>query len=345
MNTEWHDFLRTQAAEVMPDRLDVHFESTPDPVDGFSLCDLSYQGLISLSGADAASFLQSQISNDINDITPSHSGLGSYCVPKGRMLAIYRAFYIDEAVVLQLPIQRVAPVIQRMSMFVLRSDCTIADLSDDWVRMGLIGSGATAWLTAEHGLDGLAVDGVTRTSFGVVIRHPGIEPRYELFVNPGIAQDLWQQLQGAATLVSSDQWALQDIYAGIPSVYPETSESFVPQMTNLDLLGGISFTKGCYPGQEIVARTAYLGKLKRRMFRTHVDTDTRPDPGTPVYSSTSDQTQGSCVDARPEAGGYAVLAVLRLDAAGAGDLHLGDGNGPELSLIPLPYSFPHESDQ
>jgi hypothetical protein len=128
-------------------------------------------------------------------------------------------------------------------------------------------------------------------------------------------------------------------------IYALTSEAFVPQMINLQLIDGVSFKKGCYPGQEIVARMQYLGKLKRRMYRTMIDTDSAPQPGADIYCS-SDPTQsaGKVVSAaaHPD-GGYAALAVLHIGSAeGAADLHLGTPEGPRVTLEHLPYPFPTE---
>jgi folate-binding protein YgfZ len=140
--------------------------------------------------------------------------------------------------------------------------------------------------------------------------------------------------------VDAEAWRLLDILAGLPAVYPETVEAFVPQMLNLQHLGGISFKKGCYTGQEIVARTQYLGKLKRRMVLARVDSPTPPCPGDPLFSPHvgPSQSAGQLADAahHPE-GGYAVLAVALIELAEQQALHLGDASGPILHLKPLPY--------
>jgi folate-binding protein YgfZ len=138
-----------------------------------------------------------------------------------------------------------------------------------------------------------------------------------------------------------------DIRAGIPNVFEDTVEAFVPQMANLQLVGGVSFTKGCYTGQEVVARMQYLGKLKRRMYHARVDAGQPPTPGTEVFSPSSDSGQGAgrIVDAAASPdGGYEVLAVLQISSADANDLQLGDIDGPALQLMELPYAFEQSED-
>lgn len=136
-------------------------------------------------------------------------------------------------------------------------------------------------------------------------------------------------------------WAWLDIMAGIPTVYPQTSERFLPQAANLDLLGGINFRKGCYTGQEIIARLRYLGKLKQRMYRAHADTERVPEPGANLYgASAGAQAVGTVVDAQPSPqGGCDLLAVAYIDSVQGEALRLSEPVGPELALQPLPYAL------
>jgi folate-binding protein YgfZ len=155
-------------------------------------------------------------------------------------------------------------------------------------------------------------------------------------------QALWKALDSNVTFTGAEPWRLLDILAGIPTIYPETVEAFVPQMINLDVLDGISFQKGCYTGQEVVARTHYLGKLKRRMVLARVDGDDPPRPGDALFSPQADASQsaGRLVDvAKHPDGGYAVLAVALIERTEQGVLQLGDASGPVLKLERLPYPF------
>jgi folate-binding protein YgfZ len=137
-------------------------------------------------------------------------------------------------------------------------------------------------------------------------------------------------------------WSWLDIMAGLPTVLPETSEAFVPQMANLEILGGVNFKKGCYPGQEIVARMQYLGRLKQRMFRAHVDSPQRPMPGLDVHCPEfGEQSAGAVVDAQPSPrGGYDLLAVIQISCARSEELRLGDRQGPRLKIETQPCAIP-----
>jgi hypothetical protein len=155
-------------------------------------------------------------------------------------------------------------------------------------------------------------------------------------------QALWKALAGNVTFTGAEPWRLLDILAGIPTIYLETVEAFVPQMINLHLLEGISFQKGCYTGQEVVARMHYLGKLKRRMVLARVDSEDRPRLGDALFSPQADanQSAGRLVDvAEHPDGGYAVLAVALIECAEQGVLQLSDASGPVLKLESLPYLF------
>jgi hypothetical protein len=150
-----------------------------------------------------------------------------------------------------------------------------------------------------------------------------------------------------ARQTGAEFWSLMDIRAGVPNIFEDTVEAFVPQMANLQLIGGVSFTKGCYTGQEVVARMQYLGKLKRRMYRAHVDSTQAPARGAEVFSPSSESGQGAGrivdVAASPD-GGYEVLAVIQISSAGADDLRLVDAEGPALRLLDLPYQFETTED-
>lgn len=303
-----------------------------------AITDLSHFGLIRVSGADLRSFLQGQLTNDMNLVTPEHAELSSYCSPKGRMLGTFWVFQRGGDLYLQLPTERLEAILKRLRMFVLRAQVRLEDASDELARFGIAGDCAEAILPFVP--DG-ANDCVTRDEV-TLIRLPGDRPRFELIGPPQVLGGLWSQMAGKAHQVGAEFWSLLDIRAGIPNVFEDTVEAFVPQMANLQLVGGVSFTKGCYTGQEVVARMQYLGKLKRRMYRVHID-DECPAPGTEVFSPSSESGQGAgrIVDAAPAPeGGFEALAVVQISSAEADDLRLRDAQGPALRLLDLPYAFP-----
>ena len=310
---------------------------------GCSVTDLSHFGLIRASGPDLRTFLQGQLTNDIKQVTPQVAQLSSYCSPKGRMLGSFRIFQRGEALYLQLPADRLEAILRRLRMFVLRSQVTLEDAGDELARLGLAGDCATDLLpfvpAEEKGC-------MTRDEL-TVIRLPGDRPRFEVLGPPAKLAGLWTNAAGRAEPTGPDFWGLMDIRAGIPNVREDTVEAFVPQMANLQIIGGVSFTKGCYTGQEVVARMQYLGKLKRRMYRARSDGPELPMPGTEVYSASSESGQGAgrIVDAVPAPeGGFEALVVLQISVADAGDIRLHDSDGPVLELLDLPYAFPTIED-
>lgn len=222
-------------------------------------------GRIRVGGADAESFLQGQLTQDLRSVQDRPLWAG-YCSAKGRLLAVMTLIRSENGIDLELHHSLIQATLKRLKMFVLRSKVTLDEL-------------------------------------------------------PSLAA------------LDEVAWKRQNIAAGMPVIYPETSDHFVPQMVNLDQLGGISFSKGCYTGQEIVARLHYLGNLKRRMFLVH-GTGSPPAPGTAIYHGADTQAVGEVVDSVGDAGGCLISAVLQLGASQSSELHLGDG-----STLPAAVSY------
>jgi folate-binding protein YgfZ len=261
------------------------------------------------------------------------------------MLANFRLFRQGDSHYLRMPRAMVEPVLKRLRMFVLRSRVTLEDADDALVRFGLSGPRAEQELHSALGNAPTALDDVIHQGDITAIRVPGPHPRFELYGELEPMRQLWDKLNVRCAPVGAGRWALLDILAGIPNIMPATSEAFVPQMANMQLIGGVSFKKGCYPGQEVVARMHYLGKLKRRMYRVSIDTDQPPAPGTEILGATGgeaeeDQAAGLIVDAQLHPDGKVMaLAVLQIAAAEAGGLRLSGEKNPAVTLEALPYSF------
>lgn len=326
----WHDIVtpKTPLPQTFPD---------------CAITELSHFGLIRATGSDVRTFLQGQLTNDINQVTPALAQLSSYCSPKGRMLGSFWVMQRGDDLYLQLPADRLPAILQRLRMFVLRAQVTLEDASGELARFGITGSCAADLLPFAPGADKATA---TRDDI-TVIRLPGERPRFEIIGPVSALAPLWSKLSETATQTGPDFWSLMDIRAGVPNVFEDTVEAFVPQMANLQLIGGVSFTKGCYTGQEVVARMQYLGKLKRRMYLAHIADTQRPAPGAEVFSPSSESGQGAgrIVDAAPSPdGGFDVLAVLQISSAEAGDVRLHDAAGPVLELRPMPYDLPPLGD-
>ncbi len=349
MNTDWQNLLLEQGAELEDDLV----TSFGDPAaerqataSGHVIADLSHYGLIEATGEEARDFLQNQFSNDMRLVGVSQSQISAYCNPKGRMLAAFRIFQQGETFYLRLPRSILEPTLKRLRMFVLRTKVTLDDASDKLARFGFAGPDADKHLSKILDNVPAEANAVAENPGLSVIRLPDTMPRFEIHGEPNAMISLWKQLAEQATPVGADCWSWLDIQAGIPEVLPETIEAFVPQMVNLGALDGISYKKGCYPGQEVVARMHYLGKLKRRMYRANVSTNTVPSPGDNLYSPTeTDQSVGKVVEAQPNPnGGIDLLAVIQIATADSGNIHLGvTEDTPRLDFQDLPYTVTNEA--
>ena len=309
---------------------------------GDALVDLSGLALIRATGADAQAFLQGQLSNDIRAVDAGRSQLSSYSTPKGRMLAILRIFRRGDDYLLQLPGELAESVLKRLRMFVLRSKVVLEDTNGELARFGLSGAGVTVLATNLFGQLPTATDGCMTRDDVTILALPGPVTRLEVIAPIDKAIALWDQLATNLRPTGMAAWRWLDIEAGIPNVFQQTVEEFVPQMANLELLGGVNFKKGCYPGQEIVARMQYLGQLKQRMYRAVVDTSDCPRPGEPLFTKEhGEQAAGKVVDSQPAPnGGCDLLAVIRLSEADSTAVHLGSLTGPTLGFKSLPYAVP-----
>ncbi|HJX18803.1 MAG TPA: hypothetical protein VJ437_11490 [Acidiferrobacterales bacterium] len=343
MSTAWRAFL-THAGAVFGDGHILHYGSPEAERRGAAnsdiLADLSHLAVLRAEGADAQSFLQGQLSNDIHLVSEARAQLSAYCNPKGRMFAIFLIFQRpDGAYYLQLPAALAEPTLKRLRMFILRAKVKLEFVDAEFGRIGLSGPNAEALLKNALGNAPATVyDSITSDDVTIVRLH-GPHARFVLHAPLSRLTPLWQTLSAKAMPVGAGPWSWLDIMAGIPVILPGTVEEFVPQMANLELVGGVSFTKGCYPGQEIVARMHYLGRLKQRMLRAHVDATLPPQPGTPVFApDLPGQSTGSVLDAQPSPqGGCDLLAVVHLSSKETGELRLANSSGLRLMLKDMPY--------
>lgn len=307
---------------------------------GAIVCNLDHLGLIEFVGDDAQTFLQGQLTNDTKLITETSSQIAGYCTAKGRLLATLLLWKSPEGFCGQLHEGISAAIQKRLSMFVLRSKVKVSDASTRYGRIGVTGKGAELALAQvcsplpQQPMETLKSEGLT------VIRLHGRIPRFELVGLADVIAKIRTKL--ASTLVQADAktWEWLEIQSGIAQVGPNTQEEFVPQMLNLDLLNGINFKKGCYTGQEIVARTHYLGKVKRRTHLAHVNADALIHAGEKIFGKDSAEPVGMVVNAAtaPD-GGVDLLAEIRLESLEAGEVRVGTTDGPTLRLLELPYGF------
>ncbi|WP_439671624.1 Folate-binding protein YgfZ [Cupriavidus necator] len=299
-------------------------------------------GLVRVAGDDAGSFLHTQLTNAVEDLKAGAARLAGYCSPKGRLLATFLMWRDVEGIVLQLSADIQAPVQKRLSMFVLRAKAKLSDITPTHAILGLAGAGAAKALAAaglpvpEVAFAVAEADGIT------VIRLPdgAGQPRWQLVLPAERAEAVRAALAASLQDATPALWDWLEVQSGLPRIVATTQEQFVPQMINFELVGGVNFRKGCYPGQEIVARSQYRGTLKRRMWLVQGEGEV-PAPAAEIYRPEDPgQPCGMIVNAAPAPqGGWAGLAELKIDAA-ASALRLGSAEGAAVATATLPYEVP-----
>jgi hypothetical protein len=307
--------------------------ATPSPSGALRLADW---GLIRARGPDAASFLHGQLTQDVTALGSTEARLAGYCSAKGRLLASFVLWRGDgDTIDLACSADLLAPTLKRLSMYVLRAKCKLSDGSSELALYGLAGAQATAWL----GEGAPARPWATAPAGpGRAVRLPDAagQARY-LLALPADAP------APALPALAADDWRWLEIQSGVVRITAATVEQFVPQMVNLELVGGVNFQKGCYPGQEIVARSQYRGTLKRRAMP--FDSDAPLAAGQEVFHSADPGQPAGLVAlaaARPGGGGSA-LVEIKLAALDGGSLHLGAADGPLLLRGALPYAIPADA--
>jgi len=296
------------------------------PLNGVSA--LPHLGVIRVEGEEAAKFLQGQLTQDFVLLGPSQARLAAFCTAKGRMQASFVGFQrAPNEILLVCSRDILAPTLKRLSMFVLRARAKLIDATDQFALFGLAGDALEAlpaelkepWAKADVG------------AAQAVALYPADGQRRVLWVVP-----VDQPAPAGATL-ATPLWLWGEVRSGIATITAPIVEAFVPQMLNYESVGGVNFKKGCYPGQEVVARSQFRGTLKRRAFLAHCDTELAA--GQEVFhESDPEQACGTVAQAAPApSGGWDAIVSMQLSAAAQGRLTLGGSAGPELRLLPLPY--------
>ncbi len=312
----------------------IHTEEYPPAGPAEGVCRLADWGLIRAQGADAASFLHNQLTQDVQHLASGTSRLAGYCSVKGRLLAtlvLWRR--ADDELLLACSADLLPATLKRLSNFVLRAKSKLSDATADLPLWGAAGTAAQQRLDPDHGL---AVWGQRRADDIDIVRLPDA-----LVDGNPVPRYLVAALQSPALpAMAESQWRWLEVHSGVVRVQAATQEKFVPQMVNLELVDGVNFQKGCYPGQEVVARSQYRGTLKRRAYVLHAPVALLP--GQEVFSSADpEQPAGLVAMAGTSAQGHhAALVELKMAALAAGSLHAGAADGPVLTAGTLPYALP-----
>lgn len=296
---------------------------------------LAHEGLLAVEGADAAKFLQGQLTCNLDYLDAAHSSLGSRCTPKGRMVSSFRILPFGEGYLLALAAELVATQLADLQKYAVFSKVRLRDASAEWQRFGLQAADEQLPLPADL-IPGPEAGDTRRAGDRLSIRISA--QRVELWVPAGQPVDL-----GDLPQAPLEAWLLGQVRAGLGQVFGATRELFIPQMINLQAVGGVSFRKGCYAGQEIVARMQYLGRLKRRMYRLATDA-TVPAPGTELFSPVHASSVGEVVLAAPAGDRCELLAVVQEDAIEDGRLFLGSADGAPLERLELPYTLDRDRE-
>jgi len=296
-------------------------------------------GAVAASGADAAQFLNSQLTVDVTAIDAQRWQLGAYCSVKGRVMALFEMVRSEDGFLLLLPAERAGPLRTALARYVLRSKVRLQDAAGQWAVFGLTGAGIEAALQAA-GLQCPEAPWTCRVLEGGarlarVPASPRSGSRLMLLVPAGAAPS-WRQKLAAIAQVDPSVWWWSKIDAGLPDVFSATQERFVPQMLNLDVLGGVHFSKGCYPGQEVVARSQYLGKLRRRMARGHAEKASAADDLFGADSAGGPVGTVVMAASSPD-GGVDLLLECPSELARGASLRIGEARSAPVSLGEVPY--------
>jgi folate-binding protein YgfZ len=311
-------------------------------IGGMSTAALLHIGLLRFTGPDANAFLQGQVSNDTRRLENGEPLLAAYSTAQGRVIALLHLLPHSSGIIALLPREIVVPTLEQLRKFVLRAKVRIEDLSEQYAVLGRRDAAAARAAgvplpTASNPyveLDGIGVGRVIGDPNRQWVIGPGSALAERGLAGNGLGNDAVDAAVDGRE--AERHWRLSDIRAGLPQVYAATRGLFVAQMLNLDLIDGISFTKGCYTGQEIIARTQHLGRIKRRMFRL------RLPPGAWEIGQVlriPDGRTGRLTELAPDGEQFEALAVLNVDS-GSADTETTPGDAVAAIELPLPYSPP-----
>jgi len=329
---DWTTFLHTEASKL------AYSGDT-------QLADLVSWGLLIVKGPDTLKFLQGQLSCDVQALQNNASSLGAHCTHQGRAISCFRAFMLGpDAVALSMPSAIMANASAALAKYIVFSKAEIEETNTSFCGIGLAGANAATLIETHLASLPSSIDEVSHSEQGYVIKVA--EQRFECWLKPEAAMDFWRKAADQCQRASQNDWQLMNIQAGIPELQAETVDTFIPQMLNLQALGGVSFHKGCYTGQEVVARMEYRGKLKRPMYRIGFDLakeETLPRPGQALFALDKKQSVGNIVIAASAEGNKGeALAVITSSSVEAGEVFLNEEKSKKLAILNLPYAIKND---
>jgi folate-binding protein YgfZ len=328
----WKAFVAARGGSMNGDAVEgfgVAVDELAAARDSAALVPLAHLGILTVAGQDAAAFLQNQVTSDVGRVSPNAAQLSGYCTPKGRLVATFLLLLQNDAYRLVLPRAMAAPLEARLRRYVLRSKVSISDTTRDFALLGVCGPGAYAAVSQVFPSAPRQPLEAAQYPQATVAALPG--DCFLLLADSSQVDYLWSGLSALARPAGAAAWNWRQVRAGVAGIFPSTQEAFLPQMLGLESYGAVSFQKGCYPGQEIVARTHYLGDLKRRLVRLFAGNAAQP--GDSVLGD-GDQVVGTVAMAGPSPdGGWEMLAVVQRDVLPDGKLRLADGTPLHPALV------------
>lgn len=350
MNSEWQAFLTEQGAQFEPDQKIKTFGNADIErflvKNGPVICNLSFQGLIKVSGEDAFDFLQGQFSNELKDISDSTAQLAAYCEPQGKVLALFTIFKQDDSFYLNFDGSLKEAILKRLTLFKMRSKVTLEDVSETLVHIGYAGEFADLDIQRLLSTKIKDIYEVTKledkdASDVIAVKVPGPYHRFSLFGPADQMQFVWQELRNNSEPTNNFDWNLLNIVSGQPEINAETSDQFIAQFLNLDKLNAINFQKGCFPGQEVIARMHYRGKVTKRMLRLHISERLALNPGDELKLNHADKnyTFNLVLAAEDIYEGMVALAVTTVKPLEKVQGSFTTETGAEVIIEPMPYDL------
>jgi tRNA-modifying protein YgfZ len=353
--SQWCQYLTTQQAQFCPNDSNIitsFADSNPqESKQTASITPLLYQGLLSISGPDSAKFLQGQLSCDVHSASPQHSLLGAACSPQGRMFSSFRLLQknsdTEAEFILRMRNDLVTTTHETLHKYSVFFKTQLKNASDEWLGLGIWGEQCEQLISETFGLDEIPqqVGEVSTNETAIVIRLAGETPRFECWCKAEKTTALWTELITQASPTATDRWILEDIQQGIGELCHATQDTFNPHMLNFQAIDAISFDKGCYTGQEIIARTHYRGKSKRHMQRFSLCGGEPLAPGTELYDADSNKTIATVVSSavvnqqeRQQEQQALLVSNVGLDTSSPLTLQ-ADEQRYTATLLPLPYTL------
>jgi folate-binding protein YgfZ len=304
-----------------------------------TISNLSFLAIIEISGADAESFLNAQFTSNIKNLTEQQLQFSAWCNPKGQVKTTFYIFRHTDNFYILLPEELKISFLKQLSMYILRADVQLADQSDSLTRLGVCVEKSDLEKSDSEKSDVGQADILNQIPDNIAVlplasteTEQG-QPRYIIVTDIQQAESIQDTLTEQLTESDSSVWKGLDIQTGIPWLTQETTEKFLPQMLNLDLMGALDYQKGCYPGQEIIARLYYRGELKRNLYLSTCTSDKPPEPGANIVSS-DNKTVGTVIQAQTEAETTSLLAVIDNNSI-QDNLSLCDTDGSQITISSL----------